>query len=107
MGNRISMTRRTLLLGAAGTGLATPALAKAIVPGTRALSIYNSRTDERFKGVYYADGIYEPEAMDALDSILRDHTADEVTVMDVRLYDLFARLQRTLDKTDPLRITSG
>jgi len=106
MGNRIGSTRRAVLLGM-GAILATPALAKAKVPNTRALSLHNSRTDDRFDGVYFADGVYEPEAMATLDRILRDHTADEVTIMDVRLYDLFSRLQETLDKTDPLRITSG
>jgi len=106
MANRLDMTRRTLLLGM-GASLAAPALARARVPGTRMLSLHNARTGERFDGVYYADGIYEPEVMATLDSIMRDHTADEATIMDVRLYDLFARLQQTLDKTDPLRITSG
>jgi uncharacterized protein YcbK (DUF882 family) len=99
-------SRRAVLLGIGAT-LATPALARARVPNTRALSLHNTRTGDRFDDVYYADGQYEPEAMDALDRLLRDHTADEVTIMDVRLYDLFAGLQTTLDKTDPLRITSG
>ncbi len=106
MGNRIISTRRAMLLGIGAT-LAMPALARARVPNTRTLSLHNTRTDDRFNDVYYADGVYEPEAMAALDSLLRDHTADEVTIMDVRLYDLFAGLQVTLDKTDPLRITSG
>ena len=106
MGNRIVSTRRAMLIGM-GAALATPALAQARPRNTRALSIHNTRTDERFDGVYYADGLYEPEAMDAMDRIMRDHRADEVTMMDVRLYDLFSRLQDTLEKTDPLRITSG
>ena len=106
MGNRIVSTRRTVLLGIGAT-LAAPSLARARVPNTRVLSLHNTRTDERFGDVYYADGQYEPDALAALDSILRDHTADEVTIMDVRLYDLFAGLQAALDKTDPLRITSG
>ncbi len=105
-GSRPDTTRRAVLLGL-GACLATPALARAKVPNTRRLALFNARTDERFDGVYYADGVYEPEAMTALDSIMRDHTADEATIMDVRLYDLFARLQGALDKTDPLRITSG
>lgn len=106
MNNCFNLTRRAVLLGM-GCSLAAPALAKAKIPDTRALSIHNARTDERFDGIYYADGLYEPDAMAALDSIMRDHRADEVTVIDVRLYNLFSRLQRSLDKTDPLRITSG
>ncbi len=106
MGNRIVPTRRAVLFGI-GVSLAAPALAKARIPNTRSLVLQNTRTGDRFDGVYYADGVYEPEAMAALDRLLRDHTADEVTVMDVRLYDLFSRLQGALDKTDPLRITSG
>ncbi len=106
MGTRMISTRRAVLLGI-GASLTAPALARARVPNTRSLSLHNARTDDRFDGVYYADGLYEPEAMAALDRLLRDHRADEVTVMDVRLYDLFSRLQETLDKTDPLRITSG
>ena len=111
MGNRIvstrqGTTRRAVLLGIGAT-LATPTLAKARVPNTRALSLHNTRTGDRFDGIYYADGLYEPEAMATLDRLLRDHSADEVTIMDVRLYDLFSSLQGALDKTDPLRITSG
>ena len=106
MENLTGTTRRAVLLGL-GAVLATPALARARIPNTRAITLHNTRTDDRFDGVYYADGVYEPEAMDALDRLLRDHTADEVTMMDVRLYDLFSRLQDALGKTDPLRITSG
>ena len=100
------MTRRAAMLGI-GAVLATPALARAKIAGTRRVAIHNTRTGERFDDVYYADGLYEPEAMDALDRLMRDHTADEVTMMDVRLYDLFAGLQEALDKVDPLRITSA
>lgn len=104
--SRISMSRRAVLCGL-GAVLATPALARAAIPGTRRLNVFHAQTGERFEGVYFADGAYLPDAMDQLDSVLRDHRADEATMMDVRLYDLFARIQSRLETQKAIRVTSG
>lgn len=106
-----SLSRRTLLAalgaGAVGAALCTPALARKRISGVRTLDLRHEQTGERFDGIYHADGLYEPEAMDRLDTLMRDFHADESTIMDVRLYDLFSEIQDSLGTGEPLIITSG
>ena len=75
--------------------------------GVRRLRIENAHTGERFSGAYFADGLYLEEESLALDRVLRDHVADEATMMDVRLYDLLSELQRDLGVAAPVTVTSG
>lgn len=103
---RLALSRRAALC-VLGAALAAPAIARAEIPGARRLKVFHARTGERFEDVYYADGIYMPDAMEQLDNVLRDHRADEATMMDVRLYDLFARLQARLETNEAIRVTSG
>ena len=58
----------------------------------RKLQLYNVHTRESFKGNYFADGDYLPEARRALDRFLRDHHADVVGEMDPAVFDLLWRL---------------
>ncbi len=100
------ISRRSALLGL-GIALCTPSIVSARASFRRTLDVRNDRTGEKFKGTYFGDGYYEPEAMAELDYLMRDFHTDESTLMDVRLYDIFAALQDTLDTREPLVITSG
>jgi len=106
MAQSLQFTRRSALLGL-GAALCTPAIASARASFRRTLDVRSARTDESFKGTYFGDGYYEPEAMAELDHLMRDFHVDESILMDVRLYDIFAALQDTLDTREPLVITSG
>jgi uncharacterized protein YcbK (DUF882 family) len=100
------LTRRSALLGL-GAALCTPGIASARASLRRTLDLRSDRTGEKFKGTYFGDGYYEPEAMAQLDHLMRDFHVDESIMMDVRLYDIFAAIQDTLDTREPLVITSG
>jgi uncharacterized protein YcbK (DUF882 family) len=113
MRNRYSpdLTRRQLLgfFGATAALLATPlASAKVLkAQGARSLSLYNLHTGEKLKTDFWIDGEYQPEALAAIDKILRDHRCDETCNMDRDLVDLIHRLSRKLHTRRPLEIISG
>lgn len=100
------LSRRSALLGL-GALLCAPSIANARASLRRTLDLRNDRTDEAFTGTYFGDGYYEPDAMAELDHLMRDFHVDESIMMDVRLYDIFAAIQDTLDTREPLVITSG
>lgn len=106
MTHPVDLTRRSALLGLGAT-LFAPSIAQARASFRRTLDVRNDRTGDRFKGAYFGDGLYEPEAMAELDHLMRDFRAEESIMMDVRLYDIFAALQDNLDTSEPLVITSG
>ena len=102
----LRLSRRRFLAAA----LCAPAL---IRPGrvfaaseARSLTLRHARTGERFDGVYSENGGYLPDAADALDRLLRDYSADESIVMDVRLFDALSALQAEIGG-ETLYVTSG
>lgn len=107
-----SSRRRFLggFLAAAGllvAGGEAQAAAPRRLPAERRLAIIHPQAGEAFGGVYYADGQYLPEQMALIRRILRDHDDGSLPELDARLVDLMARMQRTIDTTEPLQIVSG
>lgn len=86
-------------------GLASPAAA--VRRRQRVLSFFHTHTGERLKTAYCCDGEYQPEALAAIDHILRDFRHDEVRPIDVDLLDLLHELSRTLETDVPIHIISG
>ncbi len=110
----IPTTRRVLLGGLASLTVmaAAPALASApaVLRGAgqfRKLSMINDRTGEWLNTVYWADGEYIPDALEAVNHILRDWREDEACRMDPRVLDILAATQRLLDCGEPFEIVSG
>lgn len=105
------LTRRYFLgfFGAAAALAATPAVSAKPAPpqGVRSLSLHNLHTGENLETEFWIDGHYQPEALAAIDAILRDHRGDKAFTMDRELVDLLARLAKTLDTRKPLEIISG
>jgi len=92
------MDRRSVLR--LGFGLVTslgaaPAFGRA-VPSSRTLAFDNVHTGERLEATYWESGAYHPDALAAIDHILRDYRTDEKIEMDTRLLDLLHALQATL-----------
>ncbi len=71
------------------------------------LSLLNTHTGERLTCAYREGGQLLPDALAAIDRILRDHRTDEVKAIDPRLLDLVSRFGRQLDVRDPLHVISG
>jgi uncharacterized protein YcbK (DUF882 family) len=102
--------RREILKGMLGAGaaafggaLAAPALAAA----PRSLSLVNLHTGEALKAVYFEAGRYVPDALSALNKVLRDHRTGEVHDMAPGLLDLVANLTSTLGTRETVQVISG
>jgi uncharacterized protein YcbK (DUF882 family) len=92
------MDRRAVLrlgFGVAVSLGASPAFART-VRSPRTLAFDNVHTGERLEATYFERGAYLPDALVAIDKILRDHRTDETIEMDVRLLDLLCSLRATL-----------
>ena len=111
---RSNLDRRTFLgIGAAAAALAlAPARALASV-GTaakapeRALSFFNTHTGERLKAAYCCGGVYQPDALEDINYILRDFRANEIKAIDTRVLDLLYELHGTLETDQPFHVISG
>jgi uncharacterized protein YcbK (DUF882 family) len=76
-------------------------------PPARRLAFYNTHTSEKVDVVYWADGEYVADALNAIDRILRDHRTGEVASMDRDLLDLLYELRAVLDTSEPIHVISG
>jgi uncharacterized protein YcbK (DUF882 family) len=106
--------RRFLRIGAlAAASLTVPGVAGAGLriaaadAEPRRLKFYNLHTDERLDAEYFAGGRYLPDALDAIDHILRDFRRNEVKAIDPHLLDLLHALNGRLDTTEPFDVISG
>ncbi len=106
----ISMVMRRLFLAGAGAGasslLAAPALAKG-AGEYRAVSLINNRTAEKLNTVYWVEGDYIPEAMEAVNYIMRDWRQSMVMQIDPRTIDIMAATHNLLDCSEPFEVVSG
>lgn len=107
----LKLTRRTLCAGLVAS-VATPAFASApaILSGRgkfRSLKLNIQRTGEKINTVYWIDGEYIPEAVDAISYILRDWRLDAVKPFAPATLDILSAAHRMLECPDPIEIISG
>jgi len=107
-------SRRSLLKATlAGTLLllGTPAFPMERVAGREAegrLLLYNTHTEERLDVLYRnASGTYDPDALNALNAILRCHYTQTTTEMDVRVIDFVNAVDKRLGGGHEIHIISG
>lgn len=101
------LDRRRVL--AAGLGLAVPALgaSAAAASAPRSLSVLNLHTGERLAATYFEGGRYLPDALSALNRVLRDHRTGEVHPIAPGLLDLVAGLAGQFGRPDAVQVISG
>ena len=111
---KTDVTRRGILLGlgAAAAAVASPSFASApaLLRGAgnhRSLALVNSRTGEWLKSVYWVEGQYIPEALEAFNYILRDWREDLPTNMDRKALDILSACHGLLDCSEPFTVVSG
>jgi uncharacterized protein YcbK (DUF882 family) len=101
--------RRRLLTGAlslAGAAVMAP-MAKAAATAPRTLSLLNLHTGERLKATYFEGGDYVPDALAAMNNLLRDFRTGDVHPMAPNLLDLVATLQQRLETDATVHVISG
>jgi len=109
-----AVTRRALLGGLTSvTALAAvPAFASApaLLKGAgdfRSLSLVNDKTGEWLNTVYWTEGEYIPDALEAVDYIMRDWREDHVHRIDPRAIDILSATQHLLDCDESFEVVSG
>ena len=102
--------RRFLKIGAvaAAAGLLPfPVVQAHCFSPTRSLSLYSPNTGESFKGVYFAEGKYLPDALDKIDHVMRDIRTGDIHLIDPNLLDILFAISQKARTTSPLNIISG
>lgn len=67
----------------------------------------NLHTAETLDAEYWQNGAYAPDALTAINHVLRDHRTNETHAIDVRLLDLLHDLAGQLETREPLQVISG
>ncbi len=93
-------------LAAATAPLILPRAASAL-PTTRELAFYHIHTGETLKAAYFDNGQYQPDALKALDKLMRDWRCDTVHAIDPALYDQLFALQAKVGMPGAFHIICG
>jgi uncharacterized protein YcbK (DUF882 family) len=102
--------RRALLGGLALGGFVLAGQSAALARGAlgpRSLAFDNLHTGETLKAVYWENGAYVPQALGAIDHILRDFRTGDVRPIAPPLLDLLANLQSGLGAHGAFGVISG
>lgn len=73
----------------------------------RWVHLRNIHTDEKLEAVYWDKGDYVPDAVQALNKVLRDYRNDETHPMDTGLYDILDQIRAKTQSKSPFQIISG
>jgi len=84
---------------------AAPSIQGAVEP--RWINLRNIHTDEKLEAVYWDKGEYVPDAVEALNKVLRDYRNDETHPMDTGLYDILDQIRAKTQSKSPFQIISG
>jgi uncharacterized protein YcbK (DUF882 family) len=103
------VSRRAFLatLAAASPALARPGEACAGLPGTRVLAFSHTHTGERLSVEYCTGGQYVPDAIAAINHLLRDFRTNEIHEIDPALLDLLAALAGVTQARTPFQVISA
>jgi uncharacterized protein YcbK (DUF882 family) len=94
-------------LGAAASlGLGPVAFALAALPARR-LGFNNLHTGETLDVAYWENGAYVPDALAAVNHVLRDYRTGDVHEIEPRLLDLLTALSATLETRAEVGVISG
>ena len=73
----------------------------------RRVAFHNLHTDEKLDAVYWERGQYVPDALQAINKVLRDFRTGDVHPMDPKLMDLLAAISSTVETKQSFQIISG
>lgn len=90
----------------AATAAAFPAALHAAT-GARKLGFHNLHTDETLEVAYWEDGAYLPDALAAVNRVLRDYRTGEEHEISPSLLDLLSQLSGRLESAGRFQVISG
>jgi len=104
-----NLSRRAFVgaLVSAGCGVVVPRWACAAPTSVRSLAFTHLHTGERLAVEYFSKGAYLPDALRAVDQLLRDFRTDEVHEIDPGLLDLLHGLTGATASRRPYEVISG
>ena len=73
----------------------------------RVVTLANAHTGDKFKGEYWANGRYLPDAFGDIKKLMRDHRTNDIFPIDPRLMDILYVVQRRLENFNSFRVFSG
>lgn len=76
-------------------------------PVSRTIALKHMWTGESLNIVYKIDGVYQPEAMDKINYLLRDWRCKKTITMDPKLIDLLYDLHQAVGGRGSIRVISG
>ncbi len=71
------------------------------------MRFHNLHTDEKLDAVYFERGAYVPDALSAVNHVLRDFRTGDVHPMDPGLLDVLTALSSRLETGSPVHVISG
>jgi uncharacterized protein YcbK (DUF882 family) len=103
------MPHRRAVLAKVGTALLVASMKPALAMGTvaRSLRFQNIHTGERLSVEYWLNGKYLPDALAAINKVLRDFRTGAVKEIDPDLLDTLVRLHDRLETGKPFEVISG
>jgi uncharacterized protein YcbK (DUF882 family) len=99
-----------LKFGLSAAALAAPGAAfaaEAYTGNAKAIAFTNIHTGESFKDVYWEQGKYVPDALNAVDRVLRDYRTGDVHPIHPELLDLLGRLSAKVETGQAFQVISG
>ncbi len=106
----MDLSRRQLMKTASIStlGLLLPSVGLANVDSKfRSIGFKSLHTGEAREFEYMSRGEYVPDAIAAMNHLLRDHRTNEVMVMDIRLIESLHVLRRSLGKSEKFNLISA
>lgn len=103
----------TALVGGLGANFLLPAYATPPAAPARAaaqarqLAFVNTHTGDTFSDAYWENGNYVPDAMSAINHVMRDHRSGEAHAIDPHLLDQLHTLNGLVEASAPFQIISG
>ena len=97
-------------LPAAAQAVAAPVAApvsRAVSHEPRWLKLHNIHTQEKLEAVYFEKGEYVPDAVQALDKVLRDYRTGDVYSMHPELFDTLSTLAQKTGTKSHFQVISG
>ena len=75
--------------------------------GPREVAVHNLHTGESISAIYFARGQYVPDALSAMNHVMRDFRTGEIHEMQPQLFDLWHTIRDVTESRRPFQIISG